>query len=149
MKRKTILIIALVLLVLGAVAAIYGYTEYNRKNTDLKDEKAAFNITAAAILNEFSSSETIANNKYLGKVIEVTGEVKDIEKDDRGMYTVIIGESSSMSSVRCSMDSAHNHSASALASQKQVTIKGVCTGYNSDELLGSDLILGRCIIEKH
>jgi hypothetical protein len=33
-----------------------------------------------------------------------------------------------------------------LAERGVVKIKGNCTGYNADDLLGSDLVLNRCMV---
>ena len=53
-----------------------------------------------------------------------------------------------MSSVRFSMDSIHNAQAASLVKGTKAVLKGICTGYNADEMLGSDLILNRAVIEK-
>ena len=71
-----------------------------------------------------------------------------MEKDESGHYTLILGEEGSMSSVRCSMDSTHQQAADELQINTEVIIKGACTGFNADQLLGSDVILNRCVIVK-
>ena len=53
-----------------------------------------------------------------------------------------------MSSVRFSMDSLHNEKAATLVKGQTAVLKGICTGYNADEMLGSDLILNRAVIDK-
>lgn len=144
MKRKKIILYTLlVLLAAGAAGGYYFYTEYNRQHKDTATSTPDFTATADSFLADFTKDENAANARYLGKVLEVKGLVKELLKDDKGFYSVVVGDTAAMSSVRCSMDSIHNQEAAALARGMQVTLKGVCSGYNADELLGSDLILNR------
>ena len=92
----------------------------------------------------FEKDSATANKQYLGKILAVTGNVKSVEKDDRSA-TVILGTEGSLASVRCSMDSAFVQQAAAINNGTSVTIKGHCTGYMADELIGSDVILNRCV----
>jgi flagellar basal body-associated protein FliL len=77
MKRKKIIwTIVLVLLVLIAGAGYYAWKEYNRTNKDLKHEKAAFSLAATDLITEFAANEKTSNTKYLGKIVEVSGAIK-------------------------------------------------------------------------
>jgi len=54
-----------------------------------------------------------------------------------------------MSSVRCSIDSLFTSEASKHNIAESIKLKGICTGFNSDEMgLGSDIIMNRCVILK-
>jgi hypothetical protein len=105
-------------------------------------------LNAAALITAFETNETHANTKYLDKVIAVNGKIKTVEKDEKGFYSIILGDTGSMSSVRCSMDSTHQQGAAKLTPGVFVTVKGACTGFNADDLLGSDVILNRCVVEE-
>lgn len=146
MKRK---IIWWGLLVLILVAAVYGYREYMRKRPDSKSLEAKFNVTATSILAEFEGNEPAATKKYNGReiIIAVTGWVKEIKKDEKGFYTLMLGDSSSLSSVQCAMDTLYAAELSDCKQGETITIKGSFTGYNSDEtgLLGSDVKLNMCV----
>ncbi|MBL7740036.1 MAG: hypothetical protein JNK14_12535 [Chitinophagaceae bacterium] len=144
-KRKIILLTIAVAILCGAW---YGYREYTRKVTDLSHVKAQARIGTEDLISSFEMNEKTANEMYLGKVIAVKGSIKSIEKDDKGYYSVILGDASSMSSVRCSMDMDHQAEITTLAAGTSITVKGACTGFTADELLGSDVILNRCVIEK-
>ena len=142
--KKTIIIIVLIVV---AFIAWYGYREYNRTNVDLAKEKADVTITASELLQLFEKDSAAANKNYLEKIVAVFGNVKEIEKDNNSA-TIILGEEGSMSSVRCSMDTTYLHELASISKGKNITIKGNCTGFNRDELLGSDVILNRCVISK-
>ncbi|MBP6432716.1 MAG: hypothetical protein KA319_13200, partial [Ferruginibacter sp.] len=143
-KRKIIIYISLVIAVILSIAAIYAYKEYNRKQVDVTDVTPNYTISYATIIGEFTSNEKIASAKYLDKVIELEAPIKSIDKDEKGYYTLVLGDSLSTSSIRCSMDSAHNTDAAKFIIGNIIKAKGICTGFNADEMLGSDVILNRC-----
>jgi len=149
MSRKLTIAIA-VLLVLAAFG-IYGWKEYHRRNTDLAEVTASFNVHANDLIREFEANDSAATKKYIGKVVAVEGQLKKIDKDEEGFYTMVLGDSSSMSSVRCAIDSAHASDASGLQPLSSVKVKGYFTGYEKDEtgLLGSDVKLNRCVVVRN
>lgn len=145
-KRNKILLILGLILLVAAVGALYIYKEYNRTHKDTADLKPDYALSATQLIQEFETTEQASNKKYWDKIIEAAGIVKDISKDDRGFYSVVLGDTSSMSSVRCSMDSVHNEEAAVLKKGSSVSLRGICSGFNADELLGSDVILVRCVV---
>lgn len=146
--KKNLKKILLLLLVIVAAAALYAYKEFNRKNKSLHDVEATASFKSTDILSQFSTDEKKATTLYNGKVIRIEGNIKSVDKDDKDFYTIVLGDAGSSSSVRCSIDSTEANSAAALQANNAVKIKGICAGYNADELgLGSDLILNRCVIE--
>ena len=140
----------MILLLLGIGFAVWkGLKEYNRTNEDLSTVKAEINISAADLIREYEANDPAADQKYLGKIVETHGNIKKIEQDEKGYYTVILGDTSSRSSLRCSMDTIHNEDAAHLTAGSSATLRGACTGFNKDEMgLGSDVILNRCAIIK-
>ncbi len=144
MKKKKILlkILAVVLIVIIGTA-LYAFREFYRKPKDLTELKPKYTVNAIDFIKEFGTDDKKADAKYLDKVIEVNGIVKEIKKDENGFYTIALGDAASMSSVRCSMDSLHNNELQNIAKGNNLSVKGVCTGYNAEELLGSDVILNR------
>jgi hypothetical protein len=145
--RKRRKFIWLLIIVTVGIGAWYGYKLYNLKNPDLINVKADVKISAVDFIHEYEANDSVSNQKYLGKVVEVSGNIKEIKMDDKGYYTVILGDTGSMSSVRCSMDSVHQKDAAKLVSGSSTTVRGACTGFNKDEMgLGSDVILNRSVI---
>jgi hypothetical protein len=145
-KRKIIL---LIILAVAVMAVWYGYNEYNRKNQDLSHVKADVKIAAVDMIKEYEQNDSLADKKYLGKVVEVTGNVKELKKDDAGNYTVSLGDAASTSSVRCAIDTTHQQDAASLTIGSSAILRGNCTGFQKDETgmgLGSDVILNRSVI---
>jgi len=148
-KKKTLLTAALVIVVVAIAGTIYAYKEYNRKGVDIADAKAIYSNTTIELIEAFTNNEKASNAKYLSKVIEITGDVKKIDTDEKGFPTIVLGEASSMSSVRCSLDSLYTNSAANILVGQKISVKGICTGFIADELgIGSDVILTHCIAQK-
>lgn len=147
--KKIIFIIVSVCLLLGIIGGIYAYKEYNRKNVEISETKAAFTLTEMHLIHEFTQNQSAGNKKYLGKILELTGNIKKIDTAQNGHHTIILGADSTMNSVRCSIDSNYHIESQQLIVGSPIVIKGICTGYNADELgLGSDIILNRSIVIK-
>lgn len=143
MSKKNI---AIFLFVLAALAAVAIYREYNRTNTDLGASGADFTISADSVLHQFATDEHASNVRYLGKILQVNGPVKSIDKDPKGFITCVLA-SNDAASVRCLIDSAHTQEAVFKTTPQALTIRGVCAGYTPDEIgLGADLVLSRCVI---
>lgn len=145
MKKKKI--IWLIILLVAAGGVWYGYREYTRSNQDYQDVNPDFIISAVNLIREYETNDSAAARKYNGKAIEVSGNIKSIDKDEKGFYTIILGDSTSLSSVRCAMDTLHRQDAAGLPSGSSVTLRGACTGFYKDEMgLGSDVILNLCAV---
>lgn len=148
MKKKTIIILSIIGFALAG-GGWYAYKEYTRKVKDLTKVKADLQLSAGELISAFETNEQKANADYLDKVIAVKGTVKSVEKNEQGHFTVILGDEGTPSSVRCSMDSIHQLDVSSLPEGSLVTLKGACTGFNADELLGSDVILNRAVLHQN
>jgi hypothetical protein len=144
-SRKKIIWLGILLIALGG--AWYGYSEYSRSNKNYQHVKPDFSISASDLIHEYEAGDSAASLKYNGKAIEVSGNVKTIDKDEKGFYTITLGDSTSLSSVRCSMDTTHKDDAAGLIAGSSVTLRGACTGFYKDEMgLGSDVILNFCAV---
>lgn len=145
--KKIVLIIFLLVFALGAY--FYISSEINRKSPSMANSQEDFKIEAANLLSEFEGNPAKANQKYLGKVILLRGNLKSVETDEKGFHTLVLGDNSSMSSVRCSMDNSVSVDVKALPIGVSIELRGECTGFNPDDLgLGADVVLNRSILIK-
>ncbi|HET9824862.1 MAG TPA: hypothetical protein VFP87_05980 [Chitinophagaceae bacterium] len=128
------------------VGSLYGYKQYNRTNKDLARAKPDVQITSTDLIRSFEADEKSANQRFLDKILAVTGKVKDIMKDEKGYFTLVLGEGNAMSGVRCSMDTTYTRDIASIKTGNEIIIKGACIGFNADELLGSDVILNRAVV---
>ena len=144
MKRLVVVLLVIIVLAVGW----YGYKLYTGKVPSLTEVESDASITATDLIAAFEKDSASANKQYLGKILEVSGNVKSVEKESA---TVSLGLAEGNSSVRCSVDSAFVKDIESLNPGSAITIKGNCTGFMPDETglgLGSDVVLNRCVFEK-
>ena len=147
MKKNRILKIAITFVIVVTAIGYYAYYEFNRTNDSLKNKQPAYVVSPSMIIDEFSKNSTAALQKYVDKVIEVEGQVKNIETTEKNDVTIVLGEENNMSSLRFSLDSNETKEVNIIKINAKVRLKGMCTGYNADEMgLGSDILLNRAII---
>src|SRR5688572_2173598 len=145
MIKKRMIIGGIVVVIM--TTAIYAWYQYNRTVEGLSAVRADYSINASALINEFVNNEDSANKKYLNKILSVKGMIKSIEAG-QGAGTIVLGDTTGMSGVRCVLDSSAHSMTVSLQQGAVITIKGAITGFNKDEtgLLGSDVQLNRCVI---
>jgi ABC-type phosphate transport system auxiliary subunit len=141
MRRSIVFLLVIALL---AFAGWKGYQYFYKAPESLVNKEAVSTLTAPQLIQAFEKDSATANKAYLGKVVAVEGVIRAMEPEDG--LTIILGEEGSMSSVRCSMDTTQQKEWTELKKGQKVLIKGNCTGYTSDELLGADVILNRCVL---
>ncbi|ULQ55129.1 OB-fold putative lipoprotein [Flavihumibacter rivuli] len=144
MKRKYIIGIMALLLLFGAW---YGYHEYNRKIVPTSDLKAELFVSAEEFIQSFEKDEAAANQKFLGKIVAVNGTIKSMDSAAGRISAIILGDPSAMSAVRCLLDSSSSQRIPPLDKGKPTQLKGYCIGATIDPLLGTDVVLERCVIE--
>ena len=146
MKRKYFWGILVLLLL---IAGIYIYKEYNRTLADVRSLEPKYSTDAVSLIKEFEQNETEAQKKYSGLnvVLSVNGILKGIEMEYNN-YTLLLGDTAAMSSVRCRMDSTYTNEIKNLNKGRMVTIKGYFNGFKADDtgMLGSDIELNRCVV---
>lgn len=141
MKGKIIIAVLLVV----AVAGLYGVKEYFRTHDDVAGEEPVANLSATQLISAFETNAVQSRQQYVDKVIRVTGLVTGMAAGENPVV-ISLGEKGKMSSVQCSMDSTQVIPAASLLG-KEVTVKGVCTGALTEELFGTDVKLTRCLLE--
>jgi hypothetical protein len=133
MKKKHIILIAVVV---TAVIAFYVYNEYNRTPASAAD-RSAIRLSADQLINEFRNDDSVAHKKFDQQVIEISGTPSSVEQES----ATILVFSNSGYSIRCSMEKPIK------ASPGAINVRGFYTGFNKDELLGTDILLNRCVIK--
>jgi hypothetical protein len=129
--KKMILIGISVLLIL---AAGYAYYLYQKPHQGIGDEKPAYVLSAASLVSEYDSDEKAANDKYLGKIVEVKGVISEKLKDEKGKYNITL-MAADLAGVGCEFDPSHQKHLQSLKEGQEVSIKGICTGVLMDVVL--------------
>ncbi len=135
MKRNIFIII----LALAVFAGIYGWYMYEKPVANIAGLKPEFNLDATELYGNFESDEDIANDKYLGKIIELNGTVREKLTDESGL-TVILETENEMFGINCGLGEGQEAAFEKLNAGDKVTIRGECAGFTMD------VVMVRCVI---
>ena len=104
--------------------------------------------TEAAVLYKIFLKDSVQGKKdYANKILEVSGMVMKVSKNQQNQVIVMLQTSEAGAYVNCTME----EDVTGLAENKQATLKGICTGMGmSDPDLGimGDVYLVRCYLVK-
>lgn len=136
--------IAIVILILAVAGAIAGYCLWNKPHQDVADA-AAKKVTAIELYHSFTTDSVIAKKNYIQQVLEVSGVVSSISKNQQQQVVILIKTATEGASVNCTMEGPANN----IKEGSTISIKGICDGIGQgDADLGimSDVYLVRCYL---
>jgi hypothetical protein len=142
MKRKTKRNILLIFSALTVVAVVVGYSIWNEPHKDIKNA-TGLKINAVLLYSNLTKDSTMMKSKFINKVVEVTGEVKQISTNQNGAQIILLKTNIPDGSVNCTMEEKINN----VTQGDTISIKGICSGYiggDPDIDLPGDVFLIRC-----
>jgi hypothetical protein len=137
-QNRTIIWIGLLLLVLAAVA--YAWHLYDKPHRSAADESAAVTINADTLYHQYSTDEHAADQKFMGKVIAVTGRLTEIQHSGNSLIWILSTQPGG-GGVNCQLFAGTKVDPEPHTGD-QVTVKGRCTGFLMD------VNLADCVPEK-
>lgn len=144
---KKLFKIGIILAVTGVIAATLVWKFYiNKPHDDINKAIPAYSISIEEIWKSYNADPKIADSIYTGQVIELTGNLSRIDKNDSLVSVIFVMDSDPMfgdKTISCQMYQEHNDEAASLVVGSKVKIKGFCTGYND-----TDIIFNKCSIIK-
>jgi hypothetical protein len=131
------------LLVIIIVGVAIGYWQWNKPHRDVNSEKA-ISVAATDLFKAFDTDSVKAQKLYLDKAIEVKGEVSGVSKlDDNSTSITLKVDEGGTNSVQCLVKELKKEVSAGM----QVTIKGICTGFTGDDMMGfKDVKLSDCVV---
>lgn len=132
-------LILLGLLAAAVIAAATGYFMWNKPHQNMQTAEAEVKADATTLYSEYETDETTANTKYLGKIVEVSGTVRETTTDETGSVKIMLDSGSEMGGIICELDPLSEHKRKTFQSGEQVRFKGKCDG------VLMDVVLTRCV----
>jgi hypothetical protein len=120
--------------------AAYAYREYTRKPKNAGELSVDYTLTADELVAGFAENEEAGIKKYNTKVIEVTGEVSSVTKNEK-KTDVLLSTEDPLSGVNIQLIPDEGEKAQKLKEGMKVTIRGICTGKLSDVELNKGVII--------
>jgi len=97
-------------------------------------------VSATELYSKFTSNEPQANQAYLNKVLQVSGQVLEVKNSTAAGKVVVLNTGDPMFGVACSLSSVETPARPVKPGEK-ITIKGICTGYLSDVVLTNSYLM--------
>ncbi len=131
------IIIGIFLLI--AIGSIVGYKMYNKPHADIASAKPEVVLSAAELFRAYEENEITANEKHLGKIIEVSGKISQVNKTGGSVVSLGLETGDMMSGITCLLDEVNDNHRTDFSKGEEVRMRCVCTG----RLM--DIELNRCV----
>ncbi len=128
---------------LGAIVVlvIIGFALFmNIPKVSAKGQSADFSYSADQLYQEYKFNERNGDKKFIGKVIEVTGTISEISKDNQGALVILLSADDALGGVLGTLEMSEAEKAAHLKLGKTVTLKGICSG------MIMEVVLNRCTL---
>ena len=129
MQKKKLLFSAIVVcLIIFGAAAFY---LYQKPRSGLANTRPDYVLSAKDLYLAFQKDEKSANEKFVGKVIRITGIVDNVQVTD-SVVSILLSSEDAMGGVNCSVAKSNNKEPSLPAKSAAIAIKGRCVGFLMD-----------------
>ena len=146
MNRNLKKAIIIGILATGLAAAGIGYYLYNKGPVNVASS-SGIPVTSDALYSAYLADTTTAQKNYSGKILEVTGEIKEISLNQQNEQVILVKTGTEGGHINCTMENNHAN----LTIGQKVTVKGICSGMGAgDPDLGimGDVYLTRSVLSK-
>jgi hypothetical protein len=130
MNKKVLKIVAAVVLIGGLIGGIVAYQMWNKDFEDAMSQDG-IKVTADQLYKAFETNEAEANKTYVGKVVEVSGTVSEVQADSI-QRVVLTFPDAMMGGIVVNIDKRHPEGIDELKAGDQATLKGFCSGFLMD-----------------
>lgn len=124
-------------LIIAIVAAGLLLSDVFRSSSSVDGAEAELEVSASLLASDYAAGETKANEKYLGKILQVSGEIIEIES---GTPLTVVLKGEGMTSVRVEMAEIPEKIPDR---GEQITVAGSCSGMLLDVILNNGIIISR------
>jgi len=138
-RKLNKLIIPLVIIIIGGIGTM-SYVFRSPENS-VKNESAIYSLSSDDLYTAFNDNEATANEKYLGKIIDVTGEVTEIQKTNNGQLILLLSCNSPLGGVRCTFETQQEKLLQKVTKGTKHSIKGKCSGFLAEVVLDNCCLL--------
>ncbi|MEO6683037.1 MAG: hypothetical protein ABIN48_09430 [Ginsengibacter sp.] len=124
------------------IAVIVTYNIWNQHHEDIQNAEAR-SMTAVQLYKSLSEGSEEIKSILINQVINVSGEINQVIKNQKGQQVILLKTGTSGGSVNCTME----EEVMNIKEGDVVILKGVCIGYISGDPeidLPGDVFLIRC-----
>lgn len=107
---------------------------------DIENTSTELNITSKKLVANFIANEDRADHMFSGKIIEITGRVKEVTFLNNRNTVILYGQNTS-SGIICDFGTNQLEEIKSLSKNQKITIKGVCKGFLKDVVILNCLLM--------
>jgi hypothetical protein len=134
MKVKNKIFITLIILLLAVNGYYYVVPFFKSSEKNLENEMAELVVDSNDLVNSYTLNERKSDSLYAGKIIEVTGYVKEITFLNH-RNTVILNSKTEIFGVICDINPNQIEKIKLLKAHQKIRVKGICKGFLKDVIL--------------
>lgn len=127
MKKLFVGLLGFIIIII--LATVYFY---NKPSKNIANSESDLSISANELFNEFATNEPQANSRFIDKIIEVKGVVREISYDNESP-SILLNTDDETFGVLCSFGKPINDK--NIKKGDSVVVKGLCTGMLTDVVL--------------
>lgn len=131
------------ILLLLMIGISWGYYLYQKPHQSAAGESANVTIEADSLYTQYASNEKACDGKYMGKVLEVSGKLAEIQRNGPSEVWILATNGAGGGGTNCQLFTGEKVPEPRPKPGDKVTIKGRCTGW-----LVMDVTLSDCVVEK-
>ncbi len=135
---KNFRIVTLAVSIVILVGLSFGIYQFMRKSSDLSRVKPDFVLNSTDLYAEYEKDEMAANAKYSGRILEVKGNVAQIEYGSiDSTLNITLRPDDQFSGVICTFSDRNAAKLTKLQLGETLTVRGECSGLLLDVLLNN------------
>ena len=124
----------------GLVVALAGTLLYINKPPRNVASETGIPVTAQDLYTKFTTNEPQANQTYLNKVLQVSGQVLEVKATPNAGKVVVLNTGDPLFGIACTINQV-DAPAQQVKPGEKITVKGICTGYLSDVVLTNSYLI--------
>lgn len=124
---------------IALIVSAYLYANISKKTVVNLATKTSYNLTSGDLIANFITDEKKSNQKFEGKILEITGKVKEISFLNNTNTIILVGNNKA--GIICDFSKNQTKAIQALTKNETVTIKGTCKGFLKDVILLNCILL--------
>ena len=134
MKQKNKFFISIIIILVCINVYTFVLPFFKSSNINLEKVNSEVSLNANQLVASFVSDEEKSNQLYAGKIIEVTGFVKEVSFLNN-RKTLILYTKDEKSNIICDLHKSQTEKIKNLKKHQEIKVKGVCKGFLKDVIL--------------
>jgi ABC-type lipoprotein release transport system permease subunit len=134
MKNKKFTLLSILVLLLLVSGYCYIIPIFSSSEKNLQNELAERTVSSNDLINAYTINEEKSDRLYTGKIIEVSGFIKEISfLNNRN--TIILNSNTETFGVICDINPTQTEKIKLLKKHQKISVKGICKGFLKDVIL--------------